>query len=426
MKKKLAKTCSAAVAALISLTMLAGCGNSKTQPEVTSETTPAVTEPPTVLAEIKCHTEIPELAASPLDIPDNDAMKFVKDMRLGWNLGNTFDAVDDSGSIANDLDLESAWVGTKTTRSLIDNVKNAGFNTVRVPVSWHNHIDSDFNINEPFMDRVQQVVDYVIDNDMYCIINIHHDNDAKYFYPNSENLESSEKYVAAIWSQVAERFKDYDEKLIFEGLNEPRLVGTNVEWWLNPNDPKCVDSVNVINRLMQVFTDTVRASGGNNANRYLMIPGYDASADGALNDGYALPNDTADNKLIVSVHAYTPYNFALQGPTENGSTDVFDINSTNSTGQITSFMDNLYNKFVSKGIPVVIGEFGARNKNNNSQARTDFAAFYILTARERGITCCWWDNNAFFGNGENFGLFHRDTSAWRYGEIAIAMDKYAD
>lgn len=413
-------------AIFLSAAMLAGCGESDEGTAASTETaaSSAVTEQTAAAAVLEGGKAVlPEISADTYELPENEALSFTKDMKIGWNLGNTFDAVDDSGSLTDDMSLESAWVGVKTSKVMIDSMKAAGFNTLRLPVSWHNHVDEDFNINEPFLDRVQEVVDYAIDNDMYCILNIHHDNEKGYFYPDTENLENSEKYVAAIWKQLAERFADYDEKLIFEGLNEPRLKGTGLEWSVNANNATSLDSVEAINKLCQVFVDTVRAAGGNNAERYLMIPGYAASADGVLIDSFKLPDDSADNKLIVSVHAYTPYDFALQDLT---GTCEWSIDNAGSTSPITGFMDRLYDKFTSKGIPVVIGEFGARNKKENLQARVDFAAYYVANARARGMTCCWWDNNVFYGAGECFGLFDRKTISWKYPDIVIAMMKYAE
>ena len=175
----------------------------------------------------------------------------------------------------------------------------------------------------------------------------------------------------------------------------------------------------------QLFVDTVRATGGNNAERYLMLPGYAASLDGAATDLYQLPTDEAENKLIVSVHAYTPYNFALQAPGEGGSTDEFSIDKSTSTADINTLMKKLYDKYTSKGIPVVIGEYGARDKNNNLQDRLDYHVYYVASARAVGITCCVWDNNAFSGSGENFGLFRRRVCNWLYPEIVEAIMKYA-
>lgn len=371
---------------------------------------------------------IPELSLDRYPVSDSEAMKFVRDMKIGWNLGNTFDATaDGSYSEASEMRIETSWCGVETTRDMINEVKNAGFNTVRIPVSWHNHLtDDDFTISKQWLDRVQEVTDYAIKCDMYVILNIHHDIDKKYYYPSKECLENSKKYVTAIWKQLGDRFGDYDNRLIFESVNEPRLAGTNYEWWLDMSKDECKDAVECVNVLNQTFTDVVRGSGKNNAERYIMVPGYDASADYTLVDGFRLPSDTAKNRMILSVHAYTPYNFALQAATETGSYSDWSVSSEANRKAVENFMNKLYERYVSVGIPVVIGEFGARDKSVNTQDRTDFASFYIAAARARGMSCCWWDNNAFLGSGENFGLLDRKSLSWKYPDIVLGMMKYAE
>ena len=372
--------------------------------------------------------EIPEVVIADYELPDNDALAFVQDMKIGWSLGNTLDAFLEGG-YTNELDSETCWVSVATTKEMIDDICEAGFRTMRVPVTWHGHfVDEDFTISEVWLDRVQEIVDYGIDNGMYIILNIHHDTREECYFPDSAHLEQSIRYVTAIWTQLSARFADYDEHLIFEGLNEPRLVGSTYEWWINNSSEECLDSIACINTLNQIFVNTVRAAGGNNGSRYLMVPGYDASPDGALHEDFVLPTDPGDaeNRIIVSVHAYTPYNFALQSQDDSGSTSTFDSDETGSTRDIDSFMDRLYDRFISQGIPVVIGEFGARDKDQNTQDRVDYAAYYIAAARARGITCLWWDNNAFTGNGENFGLYYRRGGYFVYPDIVAALMKYAD
>lgn len=370
--------------------------------------------------------EIPDVIIEPYEVPDTEAFAFVRDMKIGWNLGNTFDAY--GQTFANELDSETSWVGIATSKSMIDDIHEAGFQTMRLPVSWHEHlVDENYTISEVWLDRVQEVADYAIDNGMYVILNIHHDNSEEFLYPDSVHLEQSINYVTAIWTQLSERFKDYDEHLIFEAMNEPRLVGSTYEWWLDNSKEECQDAVACINELNQAFVNVVRASGGNNTERYLMIPGYDASPDGALNSGFVFPTDAegVTDKLLISVHAYTPYNFALQGQGESGSTDSFDSERESSIRDIDYFMDRLYNTYISQGIPVVIGEFGARDKDGNLQDRVDYATYYIAAARAHGMTCVWWDNNAFTGSGENFGLYYRRGGYFLYPEIIEALMKYA-
>lgn len=354
------------------------------------------------------------------------ANKFVQSMKIGWNLGNTFDAYSDQNK-EDELAYESDWCGVVTTKEIVDEIKAAGFQTMRIPVSWHNHVSADGNytISDIWLSRVQDVVDYAIENDMYVIINMHHDNSTDYMYPAPEYMEQSKAYVTAVWSQVATRFAEYDDHLIMEALNEPRLVGTSVEWWLDMGSRQCIEAVQCINELNQVFVDTVRACGGNNVKRYLLVPGYAASLQGATNEYFELPQDIKGNKnkILVEVHAYTPYNFALQASGENGSTDRWSADDAASTSDIDDLMDALYEKYVQNGIGVVIDEFGARDKNGNIGSRTDFATYYVAVARQRGITCCWWDNNAFAGSGEIFGIFQRQLCQFRYPELVESMMK---
>lgn len=376
---------------------------------------------------------IPEVKITASEIPDTEAFTFVKNMKVGWNLGNTFDAnnetVYDGSGDTREMNIESMWCGIKTSEAMIDALREAGFNTIRIPVSWHNHVyGEDFTISENWLNRVQEIVDYAMDNEMYVILNIHHDIDAAYCYPDSEHLDSSLHYMTSIWNQLAARFGSYDDHMIFESINEPRLKDTENEWWLDMTKDNCKDSLNCINQWNQNFVDVVRATGGNNATRYLMVPSYDASGDYALLDEFVLPTDIEGNsqRIIVSVHAYIPYNYALQDPAEAQSTDAFIANDSTSTQAIDTLMQGLYDKYVSKEIPVVVGEFGARAKGDNVQSRVDYATYYIAAARAKGISCCWWDNNAFSGTGELFGLLNRSSVTWAYPEIVEGLMKYSE
>ena len=164
---------------------------------------------------------IPEVVIEPKEIPDTDGMAFVRNMKVGWNLGNTFDAITNAQK-EDELSIEWSWCGEKTTKEMIDAVKAAGFQTLRLPVSWHNHVSGDqYTISAAWLDRVQEVLDYAIDNDMYVILNIHHDTDLEYCYPDKEHLEQSLSYMTSIWEQLADRFGGYDDHVIFESINEP-------------------------------------------------------------------------------------------------------------------------------------------------------------------------------------------------------------
>ena len=358
------------------------------------------------------------------EIPDSEALQFTRKLKAGWNLGNTFDA-HDSGETVKGRDYETYWCGAKTSRELIHELKEAGFNLIRIPVSWHNHlIDENYTIDPVWLNRVKEVAQWVVEEDMYFIINIHHDNSLKYLYPDPAHYEQSEKYLSAIWSQLAEAFSDFDDHCIFESMNEPRLVGNQYEWWLNESSSDCRMAADCINQLNQKFVNIVRSAGGNNATRYLSVPGYCASPDGALSSLFKIPDDSADHRIIIEVHAYTPYNYALN--LQNKDTR-FDLEKdTSKKSEISSFMNRLYNKFIQYGIPVLIDEFGVLRKDpagDDLQDRVNFTAFYTASASARGITCCWWDNHVFTGNAdsERFGIIDRVAIQWKYPDIALAM-----
>lgn len=326
-----------------------------------------------------------------------DTEAILEDMGLGWNLGNSLDATGGSG-----LDTETSWSNPKTTQALIDKVKSLGFNTVRVPVSWGKHVSGDnYTIDSAWLARVKEVVDYCYKNDMYVILNIHHDTKSSAsasgagYYPRSSAYSSSEKFVTSVWSQMAEYFKDYDYHLIFETLNEPRLIGTGYEWWFNkwniPSEVK--DAIDCINKLNQKAVDTIRATGSNNRGRLIMCPGYDASIDGATVSGFKLPTDISGNKnrIALSVHAYSPYNFAMNIDTSNGATSTY---SSSIKDELKNLFSTLKSNFRDKGIPVVIGEFGSTDKNNTAE-RVKWATDYTALAKKNNIPCVLWDNNAF-------------------------------
>ena len=326
-----------------------------------------------------------------------DTEAILEDMGLGWNLGNSLDATGGSG-----LDTETSWSNPKTTQALIDKVKSLGFNTVRVPVSWGKQVSGDnYTIDSAWLARVKEVVDYCYKNDMYVILNIHHDTKSSEsasgagYYPRSSAYSSSEKFVTSVWSQMAEYFKDYDYHLIFETLNEPRLIGTGYEWWFSkwniPSEVK--DAIDCINKLNQKAVDTIRDTGSNNRGRLIMCPGYDASIDGATVSGFKLPTDISGNKnrIAVSVHAYSPYNFAMNIDTSNGATSTY---SSSIKDELKNLFSTLKSNFRDKGIPVVIGEFGSTDKNNTAE-RVKWATDYTALAKKNNIPCVLWDNNAF-------------------------------
>lgn len=337
------------------------------------------------------------------DMEELTAWDVVNDIRIGWNLGNSLEAVNDSILRTSEpAKFETCWGNIVTTQKMVDDVIDAGFNVVRVPVTWYPHLDDEYKIDDVWMDRVQQVVDYAYKRGVYVILNIHHE-EGYWSFPSYEN-ESKACYIARrIWSQISERFKDYDEHLIFEVQNEPRKVGTDVEW--NDGDAEGRD---VVNRVNFACYEAIRNSGGSNPYRMIMLPGYAASSSTKALEGWKKPDN--DDRIIVSVHAYSPYNFALLvGPGEK-------LEWENDTWAIDTLKNDLQRLFIDKNIPVIIGEFGAVSRDDSVERRLEWADYYMRTFTEIGVPCVIWDNNNYGERGERFGIYKRDDNSWPYPE----------
>ncbi|QAA34456.1 glycoside hydrolase family 5 protein [Clostridium manihotivorum] len=327
-----------------------------------------------------------------------NSLQVVKEMKLGWNLGNTLDA----------SPTETSWGNPVTTKAMIDKIKAAGFNTVRIPITWKDHIGGvpDYKIDKNWLDRVEQVADYALDNNMYAIINLHHED--TWLVPTYAKEKEVTSEITKLWKQIADRFKKYGDHLIFETMNEPRLVGSDSEWTGGTAEGR-----DVVNRYNTAAVNTIRNTGGNNKYRFIMIPTYAAAALPVTYDSLVIPNN--DKRVIVSLHMYSPYSFAM------------DINGTSYWGsdsdkaQLDTQFDAIYNKFVKNGIAVVIGEFGSINKNNQ-QSRAALAEYYVRDARNRGITTIWWDNGiSTAGQADTYGIFDRQNLTWSCPEVKDAL-----
>ena len=329
------------------------------------------------------------------------AAEIVKDMKIGWNLGNTLDCYNVTWEVS---DFETAWGNPRTTKAMIDAVKKEGFNAVRIPISWNEHMNGN-KIDGDWLNRVNEVVDYVIDNDMYAIINVHHD-DYTWLNPSKADEAAVKAKLVSIWEQLSDRFKDYDQHLLFEGMNEPRIIGGQDEWTGGTAEER-----EVINHLFQAFVDTVRKSGGNNSSRALIITSHAASIEADAVNDIVVPDD---DRIIVSIHYYSPWDFAGG---ENGKSDW---GSDSEKKELDKGFDFLKSKFIDKGVPVIIGEFGATNKNNDS-VRASYMEYYVKSAKSRGITCFIWDN----GTKDEFGLLDRNSLTWYFKNVVDAAVKGA-
>lgn len=375
-----------------------GCSKPELESEQTESSNSETSDIPSDTVEANNSTEESEPAHQNDEMNIISAKDLVKQMRVGWNLGNTLDATGGSGVTA-----ETSWGNTVTSKLMIDKIKEAGFNVLRVPVSWGTHLDEDYNIDPAWMDRVQEVVNYGIDNEMFVILNTHHE---EWYMPVEEDVEEDLVQLEAVWKQIAERFKGYNEKLIFEGVNEPRLRGQGAEW----NGTS--SARDIVNRYAETFVRTVRASGGNNAERCIMVTPYAASSSAQNLRALVIPENSGN--VIVSVHAYLPYSLAL----DTTGTDVYDPNDTS----IRDLFKNIQSIFLDNDIPVIIGEFGVVNKEN-TEDRVRCVTDYLTMAKEHGVPCVWWDNGAYRGNGENFGLFNRREYTWYSSDVLEAIQK---
>ncbi|GAF03776.1 endoglucanase D precursor [Saccharicrinis fermentans DSM 9555 = JCM 21142] len=333
-------------------------------------------------------------ATKEINVSNSEDMEFVADMGVGWNLGNTLDTKHKD---------KTNWGNPAVTKALIDAVRAKGFKTLRLPVTWQYNMGSspDYVIEPDFLNRVEEVVNYGLDNDMYVIVNIHHDED--WIIPTYERLDNVKEQLVRVWTQIAAHFKTYDDKLIFETLNEPRLIGSNQEWTGGTAEGR-----DCVNQLHRVAVEAIRATGDNNASRYIMISPYAASSSQVAIESFQLPTST---RLIVSVHSYFPYTFALA---EDNYVTSWGTEAEQQA--LDAELNRLVDQFIDQGIPVVMGEWGSLN-HGNLEDRTRHAAYYSTACLSRGIPSIWWDN----GNLSEFGLIDRTTYQWAYIDIANAI-----
>ncbi|MDE7193102.1 MAG: cellulase family glycosylhydrolase [Oscillospiraceae bacterium] len=352
------------------------------------------------------------LPSSAAETEFEDAYDAVENITVGWNLGNTLDSwgewIDGSSGTAA---FETAWGNPVTAKEMITAVKNAGFNTVRVPVTWAQHIDDEGNVDKAWLDRVNEVVDYVISQDMYCILNTHHERDL-WFRASESSYNTYESRFTTLWEQIARRFRNYGEKLIFEAYNE--ILSESGEW-TQSNDTGAYEAANKFN---QLFVDTVRITGGNNDVRNLMVQTYSASWSGTTLNRFVMPEDTARRHIIVQVHSYDPQTFTTKDIT--WATPTKEWGSDKDKEALDELMESL--KTFSREIkaPIVIGEFGSMDQNNTA-ARARHAGYFVKAAYERGIKCIWWDNGNLSSEGESFGLLDRKNLAWKFPAVVESM-----
>ncbi|HQZ24904.1 MAG TPA: cellulase family glycosylhydrolase [Flavobacterium sp.] len=332
------------------------------------------------------------------------AVQLAAKIKLGWNIGNTLEA---TGG-------ETAWGNPKVTKALIDLVKANGFNAIRIPCSWNQNManSSTAQIKADWLNRVKEVVQYCVDNDMYVLVNIHWDGGwLENNCTNAKKVENNAKQKA-FWEQIATSLRDFDEHLLFASANEP-----------NVDDATQMD---VLNSYHQTFIDAVRATGGKNANRILVVQGPSTDIDKTNKLMLTLPVDNVANRMMVEVHYYTPWNFCGMEKDESWGKMFYywgaNYHSTTDTARNATYgeeadLDNLFKsmktQFVDKGIPVILGEFGAIRRSNltgsdltlHLDSRAFFLKYVVKQAKANGMLPFYWDAGGMGNNGS--AIFNR-------------------
>lgn len=333
------------------------------------------------------------------------ALEATRLMGNGINLGNTLEACDNNVGIKTNtpLSYETHWGQPKTTQAMIDGMKAAGFDTIRIPVAWMTNAthlyEGDYTIDADYMDRVEEVVRYARKAGMYVIINDHWDG-GWYGMFGSESAETRALAMEAykgMWQQIAERFRDYSDYLIFESANEelggrfdensPLYCSDSVVTYLNDDERYALT-----NEINQTFVDVVRATGGNNATRFLLIAGYSTDIDQTCDDRFQMPKDTADSKLMVSVHYYDPWSYC-------GASSAV---SATKWGKVSDYeyLDQQLakmTKFTEAGYGVVIGEYGALPCSDGLKDNTlAYHTAFLDACTKYDLTNCLWDCSGLY------------------------------
>lgn len=333
--------------------------------------------------------------------------ELVGEMTLGWNLGDSLDVCaadrDGDGQVnevpADGIVDETLWGNVRTTKAVFETLKEQGINAVRIPVTWRDHMGEgpDYTIDGDWMDRVQEVVDYAYDMGMYVIINVHHDGGGDpdfgaWIRGAARDKDAVMERYKAVWEQIAERFENYSDYLIFESMNE---VGFDSL----PDD----EAFKLLNEFNQEFVKLVRKSGGNNGKRHLLIAGYWTDIAKSCQSRFKMPKDK-ENRCILSVHYYTPWEFCTTNMQYTWGTDS-DI------GEMAGKIHLLKENFTDKGIPVIVGEFGT-GLGNETESRILFCSEFVRRCRKLGIPAFFWDNG---------GEFDRTALKWRTDGLSEGM-----
>ena len=344
--------------------------------------------------------------------PFISATTFVENIRLGYNLGNTLES-NPIGDWWNPvgkqpIDWETQWGQPETTQEIIDTIAKKGFNVIRVPVTWGIHCDESGTIDEAWMNRVQEVVDMVLKAGCYCILNVQHDNGSaqnRWLYADMADYPAISTRFQYLWQQIANRFRDYDEHLVFEAYNE---ILSKANEWGDPADATCYEAAN---KLLQDFVNVVRTTGGNNEYRNLLVNPYGAGHSTAKLNGMQLPTDVHPSHLMCSIHSYDPWAFCNDD--EASSQWYIYMFDDNCKQEIDDIFARVHKRFAEDfGVPYFFGEFGALGTHVSMGERVKYAQYMAQKFNQYDITGLWW-----------MGLLDRRTLVWTEAEIVDALLK---
>ena len=341
------------------------------------------------------------------DMRDMTTMEIVRDMGVGINLGNTFESCGDWIAQWGDgtpKSYETAWGSPEITQDMIQGYADEGFGVIRIPVAWSNMMGENYTISSEYLARVKQVVDWSLDTGMYVILNIHYDNGWWSDFPTKKD-ECMKKYTR-VWEQLTDAFGDYDDKLMFESLNEEGGWDSVWNQWTGTEDQK-KQSYALLNEINQKFVDIVRSSGKNNAERHLLIAGYKTDVALTCDPLFEMPEDSA-GRCAVSVHYYTPSPFAIL----EEDADWAKMRSTWGTDEDFKELDNnmtmLKTTFIDNGIPVIIGEYGCPKKNKDADSVRLFLSSVCETAYENQLCPVLWDISELHYDRNNCKMYDEE------------------
>ena len=377
------------------------------KPDNTPETskTPASTDTPDTPGTPSPSSQGPHLSANGILTSDNgvmrtgiDAYDIVKEMGAGTNLGNTLEACGTWINPSNPSNYETAWGQPVTTQEMIDGMKAAGFDSIRIPVAWSNMMadDGTYTINENYFNRVETVLNYALNADMYVIINIHFDSGwwARFGSKTEQERKDAMTKYKTMWTQIANRFNEYSDRLIFESANEElgtRLNSTDDYEGSGYYAKDDLDSLyKLTNEINQTFVDIVRSTGGNNARRFLLIAGYNTDISKTCDLRYKMPSDTIDSHLMVSIHYYSPATYCLADNPNNSWGYKESWGTDEDIKTLQSELSQMRISFVNKGYPVIIGEYGVTDTkiSENNFVRKKGRDLFFRTVCEYAL-----DNN---------------------------------